>query len=184
MFTDLIEREPSRLMWTLAQQLAWLLGQSAAYYHENAESLDEQQGSFFPDDKAWGTELDRLIGEARRREAGQPIPRPLFDLIQRKRDFWKTRYRMLLERSPGSEGAAARLAVLLPSQQELDRLLRYEKHATSSLFRSIEMLAKLRGVSLKSVLERVTRTNDPAGAVIENERVEMRRSHTMLAGPN
>lgn len=61
---------------------------------------------------------------------------------------------------------------LLPDAATPDRLLRYETHAERSLHRSLEMLAKLRGIAVESIFTAITGPG-PAGST-----VEVRGQHT------
>jgi hypothetical protein len=49
---------------------------------------------------------------------------------------------------------------LLPDATLLDRLIRYEGHAERSLFKAIETLSKLRGITVESVRATMTRPSN------------------------
>lgn len=173
MLDDLTQRlrEAERLIPIEAQQLAWLLGESAERLTADDLSESDREGMFFPDERPWATDIDRLIGEARNRNAGSPIPAGLMRRIECRIVSYRQQRRVCT--TPGDREAESdrRAMALLPSAADLDRLIRYESHADRTLTRSLETLARLRGVSVQTVLARVL-VQHPDGSGYEVSRQE------------
>jgi hypothetical protein len=150
--TRLRER-PESFMGRDAEQLAWLLGDEAAQY-----PLDDPDT--FPAGMDPPIPTSHLVGLALRAARGSVDEAEQMQLnsmvICRARTLGQLRH--VCEHPYVSEqDQMARLAALLPGEETLQRLTRYESHAERSLYRCLELLAKLRGASVESLSALVTR---------------------------
>lgn len=143
-----------------AQLLAWLLGESAERLVQPDE-IEDCQAKYYPDEQSFASPIDDLIGQARKRPRGTAMPDALTTAIQARITDLEVKSRAA--QSPYSPEHEERLKIeaLLPEAGTLDRLMRYEAHAERSLIRSIEMLSRLRGVSVESI--RATMSRSPEG---------------------
>ncbi len=148
------------------EQLAWLLGESAdrlPYDEDDVTYTDQQQ---------WKGETDRLIGEARRRKPGKPMPKALDLLIRQRLDTLRQQREVCEDPYTTEQWQRKRIAALLPDAPTLDRLIRYETHAERSLLRALETLAKLRGAMVETVAAIMTRPEGGPAALTVHGRQE------------
>jgi len=148
--TEILEYHPHDLSWTQSQQLAWILGESAERVHLIARTWEDEEGCLFPDEQPWASPIDKAIGELRVRTAkgGDAF----FDMHKKCQDALVQRYHASMPVAAEHQNILARGAALLPSKEVLDRLLRYESHATKTLRLTIQTLADMRGISLERVV--------------------------------
>ena len=147
------------------EQLAWLLGESAdrlPYDEDDVTYTDQQQ---------WKGETDRLIGEARRREPGEPMPKALDLLIRQRLNTLGQQREVCEDPYTTEQWQRKRIAALLPDAATLDRLIRYETCAERSLLRALGTLAKLRGATVETIAAIVTRPEGgPAAMTVHGRR--------------
>ncbi len=148
-----------------AQMLAWLMGESAERLSP-AKSAEDQHAMFYPDEQDWALGIDTLIGEARKRSQGQPMPDALVGAVATRQASLQAQCRIVSDPHTVQQDKDRQMVGLLPDAATLDRLLRYETHAERSLHRSLEMLAKLRGVAIESIFTAIT-SRGPNGTTVE-----------------
>lgn len=150
--TQRLENDPEMFLPTEAQQLAWVLGESAERLriveHEGERGRDH---FYYPDSEPWASETDKRIGEAREREKGTPLPPRLEGMIRGQNTAFRQQRIACEDPRITTHHANKRAAALLPDAVTLDRLLRYETHADRALQRSLETLAKLRGAAVETI---------------------------------
>ena len=132
-------------------------------------------GFFYPDEQAWRSEIDVLIGKSRKRGSGsQPasgLPPELDALIEEQLTVLRQRQHTCSDPFSCEQATRKKIAAMLPEAQVLDRLLRYETHADRSLHRALETLAKLRGATVETLMATVTGpTPDGGSATVRRER--------------
>lgn len=161
--------ESRPLLPVQAQQLAWLLGESAERFTADDLREADREGRFYPDERPWATHTDKLIGEARQRAPGAPVPLGLAARAACCKLTLRQQRACLVV--PGvDEDLDHRLVAMLPSPTDLERLIRYETHADRTLSRALETLARLRGVPVQTVLARVSvRHADGSGYEVSRE---------------
>ena len=113
-----------------AQKLAWLLGDCAARYgYLDGGPGHRGDGFYYPDDQAWRSEIDDLIGKARKRGSGsQPafgLPPELTSLIEAQLTILRQRQHTCGDPFSCEQATRKKIAAMLPEAQVLDRLLRY-----------------------------------------------------------
>ena len=155
-----LRRSPFTFSIDDCEKLAWLLGESAERLPRDIED------SVRPDKRRRCTETDRLIGEARDREATAPLSAALetrigqrLETLRQQRQFCEEPYRT-------EQWERERTAAMLPDTATLDRLIRYETHADRSLHRALESLARLRGTTVETIAATMT-GRTAAGATVE-----------------
>lgn len=172
MLIDLVQRlkTANDLLPVEAQMLAWLLGEQADRFENDSITERERDGHYFPDEKSWASEVDQLIGVARTHRL---VSRQLQAKVHHR--LLALRQQQLACRDTGEaqDHANRQVASLLPDDNLLDRLLRYESHADRALHRSLDALARYRGTAIQTVMARV-KSNHPDGSSIE---VQARNSH-------
>ena len=147
------------------EQLAWLLGELADRLPYDKDEVT------YTDQQEWKRETDRLIGEARRREPGEPIPKALDLLIRQRLNTFRQQREVCEDPYTTEQWQRKRIAALLPDAATLDRIIRYETHAARSLLRALEMLAKLRGATVETVAAIMTRPEGgPAALTVHGRR--------------
>ena len=136
-----------------AEQLAWLLGEYAIRFPvHNRDSLS------FPDERRHPTSTDALIGRARTRRADESLPSEVARMIANRLISLRQQRDTCAEPFGGRYWHERQTAALLPDRDLMDRLLRYEIHADRRMYRALEMLAKLRGVTVETIMAQVTAT--------------------------
>ncbi|MEM9347922.1 MAG: hypothetical protein AAGB26_15040 [Planctomycetota bacterium] len=148
-----------RIDSTQAQMLAWLMGESAGRLVEPVDA-EQRDASYYPDEQRNPTPIDSLIGEARLRAEGDPLSPALTAAIQSCLTDLQIKSRCTSAPYTEEHEAHIRTNTLLPDASLLDRLIRYEGHAERSLFKAIETLSKLRGVTVESVRATMTRPSN------------------------
>lgn len=144
--------------------LAWLLGDTAERswptHFVRYQLLDA-----YPDASSKPSNNDRLIGEAQTRPAGKSVSDDILVAIRKRDRNLYSRYCAISGADRVRQEEKQKVLGLLPDAETLDRLLRYETHAERSLFRSLEMLAKMRCVPLSFVTDSIT---NPTSTVISD----------------
>jgi len=153
-------RSDDRISPVQAQMLAWLMGESAERL-EAAEDADERVADFYPDERPYAGPIDDLIGQARRRSVDEPLPPALITATEARLTDLEARSRSTQTPFTDEREELLRIEAMLPEAGTLDRLMRYEAHAERSMLRAIEMLSKLRGVTVASI--RATMPRSPEG---------------------
>jgi hypothetical protein len=148
-----------------AQMLAWLMGDFAERWMPKPEAED-QRSFFFPDETHFASPIETLIGEARKRPKGEPLPDALLGAVEARIATLRTQRNIVSDPYTKQQDEDKRTTALLPDAATLDRLIRYESHAERSLHRSLDMLAKLRGATIESVAATITGPG-PAGTTVE-----------------
>jgi hypothetical protein len=167
-----LEQLPHNVSPMEVQLLGWLLGEQAEPLEYPGQPEPERDGFYYPDEKQWASETWRILGRARKRT--EPKPAVEFVNLVNARNVTLRQQRLACEDPATAQQHADQQAVsLLPDPAMLDRLLRYETHADRALHRSLELLAKLRGATVETVMARVAGTN-PDGTRYE---VQGQRSH-------
>jgi hypothetical protein len=133
-----------------AQMLAWLMGESTERLRP-ASSAEDQYAMFYPDEQDWASRIDTLIGEARKRAECDPTPEALMGAVEVRQTCLRAQCQIVSDPHTVQQDRDRQMVGLLPDSATLDRLLRYETHAERSMHRSLEMLAKLRGVAIESI---------------------------------
>lgn len=147
------------------EQLAWLLGESA-----DRLPYDEDEVTY-TDQQLWKGQTDRLIGEARQREPGEPMPKALDLLIRQRLDTLHQQREVCEDPYTTGQWQRKRIAALLPDAATLDRLIRYETHTERRLLRALETLAKLRGATVETIAATMTRPEGgPAALTVHGRR--------------
>jgi hypothetical protein len=153
-----------------AQLLAWLLGESAERLVE-PDDADDRSANYFPDERDYASSIDDLLGQARKRPAEDPLPSALITTIQARLMDLEVRSRSAVVPYTDEHESRLKIQAMLPSDKDLDRLMRYEVHSERSIIRSIETLSKLRGVKVESIRATMTRPEQGGGSVeIRGER--------------
>jgi len=166
MIEDLTRRLTSHAFDNMdAQLLAWLMGESLERLIP-PEYEEDQSANYDPSSKRWSMAIDDLIGQARRRPAGHPLPDVLKDAIATRLATLHAQRQVVQDPDTAQQDKDRRTAALLPDGKTLDRLIRYEGHAERGLSRSLDMLAKLRGVTVESIAATITAPG-PAGGTFE-----------------
>jgi len=127
------------------EQLSWLLGDGAYMFPTD--------GRLFlrPDEYPHPSSTQRLIGIARKRKPGTPIPPRLMGLIEAQVTSLRAQRRLIDDSDDETDTYRRRCAALLPDEATLNRLVRYEAHAERSLMRCLETMAKLRGATVETL---------------------------------
>lgn len=160
-----LDQVPGQFRAQDTEQLAWLLGESA-----DRLPYDEDEVTY-TDEQLWKGQTDRLIGEARRREPGEPMPKALDLLIRQRLDTLHQQREVCEDPYTTEQWQRKRIAALLPDAATLDRLIRYETHAERSLLRALEILAKLRGATVETIAATMTRPEGgPAALTVQARR--------------
>ena len=155
-----------------AEKLGWLLGDFAQRLPEDSDEVT------YPDQAGWASPIDALIGQARQREKGQPLPKALEMAVENRLTTLRQQRQFCDEPYTAEQWEQKRTAALLPDAATLDRLIRYEGHSERSLHRSLETLAKLRGATVETVLARIS------GQSPDGTRVEFQRQQTQWTPPD
>lgn len=142
------------------EQLFWLLGDGAFMFPTDTRCF------LCPDEYPRPTSTQRLIGIARKRKPGTPIPPALRNLIDAQATALLAQRRVLDDSGDRVANRRHRRAALLPDESTLNRLTRYETHSERSLIRSLETLAKLRGATVET-LSASLRGVTPDGTAVE-----------------
>lgn len=140
-----------------AQMLAWLLGESAERLEE-ADDAEDRKANYYPDEKPFVSPIDDLIGQARKRPRGNSMLSGLSAAIEARLTDLEVRSRTAQSPYTQEHDDLLKTEALLPDSATLDRLLRYEAHAERSMIRAIEMLSRLRGVTVASIRATVSRS--------------------------
>lgn len=105
----------------------------------------------YPDVYPGATEIQKLIGAARQRAPGEPLPHKLEEIV-------RTRLKVLDHRRVSCEDpwfeetyTRRKTTAMLPDEPTLERLIRYESHNDRALSRALDTLAKLRGVRVERI---------------------------------
>jgi len=154
-----------------AEQLAWLLGEEARRY-----PADEHFA--YPDENKRCSSIEQMIGEARKREAGTPLPEPLMTTIVNRVSALQAMRQMCEEPYTVEADEHAKLAALLPDAAMMDRILRYETHADRSLHRALETLAKMRGATVEKIAATLT------NSTTNGSTLELHGERTRWISPN
>lgn len=155
---DLLVRVPDSFHRDRCEQLSWPLGDGPWF----PASIDAD----FPDAYPNCTEIQRLIGEARKRPVAAPVPPKLVRMV-------KSRLEVLHDQSMACEEPYfsqtwehRQAAAMLPKARLLDKMIRYEVHADRSLYRALEQLAKMRGATVERLAASLTGTA-PDGTTVQ-----------------
>lgn len=144
------------------EQIAWLLGESCWRMPVGAERP-------YPDEAPAPSTVEQLIGSARRRRRGRPLPPALTRLVRQRMNTLRMLRETCREPYTSDFWRRRRVARSLPDAAVMDVLLRYESHADRTLARSLETLARLRGLTVERVSASLSGT-DASGAAFAVER--------------
>ncbi len=124
------------------EQLAWLLGQYAACFSQSDRAP-------YPDECPHPWDVNRLIGEARKRPRGSPMPEELTRRVAQRCALFRHQADACEEPYRSQLWTDRTHAAMLPDEALLNRIIRYEVHNDRALYRALEQLAKLRGVMVE-----------------------------------
>lgn len=158
--TDQLHHDPGFFGQVPCEQLSSLLGDGAYMFPTDARCFSR------PDEHPHPTSIQRLIGQARKRKPGTPIPPRLMGLIQAQVTSLRAQRRLLDDSNDDIDNRRRQCAALLPDEATLNRLVRYEAHAERSLMRCLETMAKLRGATVET-LSASLRGVTPDGTEVE-----------------
>lgn len=167
-----ITDHPRQFSHLNCQKLAWLISGNAQRYEQAVDMSDVQRGAFYPDEQLWANELEKLIGEARKRDAHHPVPQELIEQCAARRAYLTQQYREQMPLNMFPEQLIRCTASMLLDGPTMDRLLRYETHAMRTLKSALKQLAEFRNESITMIMQRVTQTTDETSTTTYTERIE------------
>ncbi len=166
---------------TQFQQIAWILGESADRIHANAESALEEEGLYFPYEKPWASRIDKILGAMREMRTVADGP-DADDLIRLRREDLTRRYHHVMSVDAHQSKIDARNAALLPTKEVLDGVCRYENHARRQMKSAVETLALIRGLSVTTVMQRITVVDAGRGQSAQIDRIQVQKDQTLGTG--